>query len=108
MNIKNSHKLHIKKGETVKVIAGNYKNQTGEVLQVFPQRSRAIVKGINMVTIHLKPTQQKPKGGRIRKEAPIHISNLMLVDPTTQNAIRNRIPENSQEYLDRYPKKVTN
>ncbi len=99
-------KLHIKKGDTVKVITGNHRNSTGEVLQVFPQENRAIVKGINLAIKHVKPTKENPKGGRIKKEAKIHISNLMFVDPSTQNASRIGRRENSKGVLERYAKKT--
>lgn len=74
-------KLHIKKGDKVMVIAGNYKGSTGEVLEVFPQKNRAIVDNVNLVKKHQKPTQNNPEGGIIEMPAPLHISNLMLVDP---------------------------
>lgn len=81
-------KLHIKKGDKVMVIAGNYKGTTGEVLEVFPAKNRAIVDNVNMVKKHQKPTQTHPEGGIIEMPAPIHISNLMLVDPKTGEPTR--------------------
>lgn len=69
------------------VIAGNYKGETGEVLEVFPQKNRAIVDNVNMVKKHRKPTQDKP-GGITEMAAPIHISNLMLLDPKTGEPTR--------------------
>jgi large subunit ribosomal protein L24 len=80
-------KLHIKKGDKVQVISGNYKGETGEVLQVFPEKNRAIVDNINMVKKHRKPTQDR-QGGIIEMAAPIHISNLMLLDPKTGEPTR--------------------
>lgn len=80
-------KLHIKKGDTVLVIAGNDKGQTGEVLEVFPKKYRAIVDNINMVKKHQKPTQDN-SGGIIDKPASIHLSNLMLVDPKSGEPTR--------------------
>ena len=73
-------KLHIKTGDTVKVIAGDDKGKTGKVLSVDTAKSRAYVEGINIVTKHVKPTAAKPQGGIEKKEASVHISNLMLVD----------------------------
>lgn len=73
-------KLHIKKGDNVKVISGESKGQQGRVLSVEMDKSRAIVEGVNMVKKHTKPNAENPKGGIINKEAPIHISNLMVVD----------------------------
>lgn len=71
--------MHIKKGMTVKVIRGNHKGQEGKVLFVFPRTDRAIVEGINFIKRHSRPTQQNPQGGIVEKEAPIHVSNLMVV-----------------------------
>lgn len=75
-------KLHIKKGDRVKVISGASKGLEGEVKQVIPAKNRAIVDGVNMVKKHTKPVNDNP-GGIVEVEAPIHISNLMLVDPKT-------------------------
>lgn len=72
-------KLKIKKGDTVKVLSGESRNQTGVVLEVFPKENRAIVEGINLVSKHTKPSAQNPNGGIIEKAAPIHISSLQLV-----------------------------
>jgi large subunit ribosomal protein L24 len=71
--------MKIKKGDTVKVISGNYRGKTGKVLKVFQSRNRAIVEGINFVKRHSRPTQNNPQGGIIEREASIHLSNLMLV-----------------------------
>ena len=76
-------KMHIKKGDTVYVLAGEDKGKTGRVLAVQREKDRAIVEGVNMVTKATKPSAQHPQGGLIKKEAPIHISNLNLVDPKT-------------------------
>ncbi|NVO02432.1 MAG: 50S ribosomal protein L24 [Bacteroidetes bacterium] len=75
-------KLHIKKGDTVKVIAGDSKNQQGKVLKVLVEKSKAIVEGINLMSKHTKPNAKSPQGGIIKKEAPVHISNLMVIDST--------------------------
>jgi large subunit ribosomal protein L24 len=80
-------KLSVKKGDKVKVIAGSNKGQTGEIKQVFPSLNRAIVEGINMVKKHTKATQDNP-GGINEIESPIHISNLMVVDPKTGEPTR--------------------
>jgi large subunit ribosomal protein L24 len=96
-------KFHIKKGDTVEVIAGAYKGTQGEVLQMLPKKDRAIVSTVNMVTKHKKPTENDP-GGRIEQEAPIHISNLMVVDAKLGEATRTgRKVENGK--LVRYSKK---
>ncbi len=81
-------KLHIKKGDTVYVNAGNDKGKTGKVLSVDPSKDRAIVEGINMVSKHTKPNSKQPQGGIIRQEAPIHVSNLNLIDPKTNTPTR--------------------
>ena len=74
-------KLHIKKGDTVYVNAGNYKGETGKVLSVDPSKDRAIVEGVNIVKKHTKPNAKNPQGGIVSQEAPIHVSNLQLIDP---------------------------
>ncbi len=71
----------VKKGDKVFVLAGRDKGQSGEVQRVMPAKNRAIVTGIHMVTRHMRPTQDRPEGGKLRKEASIHLSNLALVDP---------------------------
>jgi large subunit ribosomal protein L24 len=76
-------KLNIKKGDKVKVIAGNSRGKISTVVSVSPKESKIIVEGINMVTKHLKPTSSSPSGSIIKKEAPMHISNVMLVDATS-------------------------
>jgi len=73
-------KLHVKKGDKVMVIAGSSKGSTGEIKEILVSKNRAIVEGVNMVKKHTKPVNDNP-GGIIELEAPIHISNLMLIDP---------------------------
>jgi large subunit ribosomal protein L24 len=98
-------KLHIKKGDTVVVIAGESKGQRGKVLSVQVEKQRAVVEGINMVSKHTKPNAKNTQGGIVKQEAPVHISNLMLVEPSTGNPTRTgrRIGENGK--LVRYSKK---
>lgn len=81
-------KLHIKKGDTVYVLAGEDRGKTGRVLSVEPAKARAIVEGINMVTKATKPSAQHPQGGLVKKEAPIHISNINLADPKSGKPTR--------------------
>jgi large subunit ribosomal protein L24 len=83
-------KLHIKKGDSVIVIAGNDKdlNTPRKVLSVNPSEDRAIVEGVNMVKKHTKPNSKHPQGGILEQEAPIHISNLQLIDPKSGKATR--------------------
>lgn len=73
-------KLHIKKGDTVKVLAGEDRGKQGKVLVVNVEKQRAMVEGLNMVSKHTKPNAKNPQGGIVKKEAGIHISNLMVVD----------------------------
>ena len=75
-----SSKIKLKKNDTVKVIAGQDKGKEGKILELFPAKNKALVEGINMVSKHTKPNAQHPQGGIVQQEAPIHLSNLMLVD----------------------------
>ena len=81
-------KLHIKKGDTVYVNTGKDKGKTGKVVKVFVEENRAIVEGLNMVSKSQKPSAQNPNGGIVKQEAPIHISNLNLVDPKSGKPTR--------------------
>jgi len=99
-------KLNIRKGDTVMVIAGDDKGKTGEVIQVFPDKMRAIVDGINIMTKHVKATQNE-EGGIQQMPAPLHLSNLQLVDPKTGEATKiGRKVENGVSV--RYSKKTGN
>jgi large subunit ribosomal protein L24 len=98
-------KLHIKKGDTVIVNTGNNKGTKGRVLEVFVKTDRAIVEGVNLMKKHTKPNAESPQGGIIEKEASVHISNLMLVDPKSGEATRigRRLDDNGK--LVRFSKK---
>lgn len=85
---KSQPKLNIRKGDLVTVIAGDSKGQQGKVVEVRIKENRAIVEGANMVSKHSKPSATNPNGGISKKEAPIHISNLALVDPKTGKATK--------------------
>ena len=98
-------KLHIKKGDTVFVNSGEYKGQKGRVLEVIRKTDRAIVEGINMIKKHTKPNAKNPDGGIIEKEAPVHVSNLMILDPSTGEPIRIGRRRNDNGKLVRYSKK---
>lgn len=76
-------KLHIRKGDMVQVLAGDSKGQQGRVLSIITADKKAIVEGINMVSKHSKPSAKNTQGGIVKKEAPVHISNLMLIEPGT-------------------------
>ena len=99
-------KLNIRKGDTVKIIAGNDKGKTGRVLEVVVEKSKAIVEGVNLKTKHSKPSAENPNGGISQTEAPIHISNLMLVDPASGEATRVGRKQNDDGKLQRYSKKT--
>ncbi|MBQ2235864.1 MAG: 50S ribosomal protein L24, partial [Muribaculaceae bacterium] len=80
--------LHIKKGDTVYVLAGDDKGKTGRVLSIMAKDGRAIVEGINLVSKSTKPNAQNPQGGIIKKEAPINMSNLAVLDPKSGKPTR--------------------
>ncbi|MCC8061648.1 MAG: 50S ribosomal protein L24 [Rikenellaceae bacterium] len=94
-----STKLHIKKGDTVYVNAGDNKGQQGKVLEVIVEKQRAIVEGVNMVSKHTKPNAANPQGGIVKQEAPIHISNLQPLDPKSGKATRVGRKKNEQGKL---------
>ncbi|MDY0200452.1 MAG: 50S ribosomal protein L24 [Bacteroidales bacterium] len=98
-------KLHVKKGDMVFVNAGEYKGKQGKVLEMLVKKERAIVEGVNIISRHTKPNATYPQGGIIKKEAPIHISNLMLVDPTSGKPTRIGRRRNEKDKLVRYSKK---
>ncbi len=98
-------KLHIKKGDTVYVNAGDNKGQTGKVLKVFVKEQRALVEGVNMVSKSQKPSAKFPQGGIVKMEAPIQISNLNVVDPKTGKPTRIGRKLNADGKLVRYAKK---
>ena len=102
---KTTPKLKLRKGDLVKVIAGDSKGQQGKIVEVLVSKNRAIVEGINMVSKHTKPSASNPNGGIIKKEAPIHISNLMLIDPKSGEPTRVGRIRNSEGKLVRVAKK---
>jgi large subunit ribosomal protein L24 len=79
---------HIKTGDTVVITTGADKGKTGRVLRVLVDKDRVVVEGINRVWKHVRPSQRNPQGGRIQKDAPIHVSNVMPLDPTTGKGTR--------------------
>ena len=80
--------MKIRKNDNIIVIAGNDKGKTGKVLKVFPKESKVIVEGINIRKRHTKPSQSNPQGGIIEKESPVQVSNVMLIDPKTNEGTR--------------------
>lgn len=107
-NKKAPAKLHIRKGDTVKVIAGEAKGKSGVIKQVLVAKSRATVEGVNMITKHVKPNAQNPQGSIEKLEGPIHISNLMVVDPKTGEPTRTGRKADDKGKLQRYSKKTGN
>lgn len=98
-------KLHIKKGDTVMVITGESKGQKGRVLEIDREKNRALVEGVNTVSKHTKPNAKSPQGGILKKEAPVNLSNLMLVDPASGKPTRIGRRLNDKNKLVRYSKK---
>jgi large subunit ribosomal protein L24 len=80
--------LHVKTGDTVVVIAGKDKGKQGVIKSAQPAKNRVVVEGVNIVKRHTRPTQANPQGGIIEKEAPIHVSNVMILDPETKKPTR--------------------
>ena len=99
-------KLHIRKGDTVQVIAGDDKGKEGVVQEVITDKKRVVVEGINIVTKHEKPSAGKPEGGIKKTEAAIHISNVQLIDPASGKATRVGRKLNDKGNLQRYSKKT--
>ena len=89
----------------MQVIAGDSKGETGKVLRVYRDKNRAVVEGVNVVTKHQKPSASNPQGGLLKEEAPIHISNLMAVDPKSGEATRVGRRVNEEGKIERFAKK---
>ena len=99
------HKLHIKKGDNVYVLAGEDRGKTGRVLSVLAAKGRAIVEGVNIVSKSTKPSAKHPQGGIIKMEAPIQISNISLIDPKSGKPTRVGFRKNDKGVTVRYSKK---
>jgi large subunit ribosomal protein L24 len=106
-----NNKLHVKKEDTVMVITGKDKGKKGRIIAAYPRQNRVLVEGVNMVKKHQKPTQQNPQGGILDQEAPIHVSNVMLLDPKSgkptrvgykvlENGNKVRVAKKSGEVID--------
>ena len=89
--------LRIKKGDSVKVVSGTYKGQTGRVLKLIKDKDRLLVEGINKVKKHTKPSQDNPQGGIVEKELSIHLSNLMLLDKNNPVKVGFKVSENGKK-----------
>lgn len=87
---------HIKKGDTVEVISGDQKGNTGRVLRIITDKQQVLVEGVNMAYKHVRPSQKNPQGGRIRLECPIHISNVLPVNPKSNRGSRVRFETDSK------------
>ena len=98
-------KFHIKKGDLVIINNGENKGQQGRVLEVIYSKEKAIVEGVNLISKHTKPNAKSPQGGITKKEAPVHISNINLVDPSTGKATRIGRKLNDKNKLVRFSKK---
>ena len=85
------NKMHVRRGDQVQVISGNYKGASGIVLRVIPRKSQVVVEGVNVRKRHQAPSQKNPEGGIVSFEAPIHVSNVMLIDPSSDEPTRFRI-----------------
>ncbi len=99
------NKFHIRKGDTVFVNAGEDKGKTGKVIRVITEKKRAVVEGVNIVSKNQKPNAKYPQGGIIKMEAPIHISNLNVIDPASGNPTRIGHRKNEEGKTIRYAKK---
>lgn len=104
--VKNGAKLHIRKGDTAIVISGNDKGKKGKVLEVVREKNRVIIEGVNMITKHVKPSANNPEGGIERTEAPVHISNIMIVDPSNGEPTRVGRKLNDDGKVQRFSKKT--
>lgn len=80
--------MHVVKNDTVKILTGKYRGKTGKVLKVFPKENRIIVEGVNIIKKHTKPSQKNPQGGIVEKESSINVSNVMVIDPKTNESSR--------------------
>ena len=98
-------KLKIKKNDTVRVIAGDSKGKEGKILSIDTKKNRALVEGVNLVSKHSKPSAKNPQGGIVKQEAPVHISNLMLVDAKGNATKVGRKLDEKTGKLVRYSKK---
>lgn len=97
-------KLHVKSGDTVEVISGNAKGKSGKIIEVLVKKSRVRVEGLNIIKKHIKPTAQSPQGEIKELEGTIHISNVLVVDPSTGKATRTGRKLNEKGKLQRYSK----
>ncbi|NVJ89174.1 MAG: 50S ribosomal protein L24 [Flavobacteriaceae bacterium] len=98
-------KFKIKSGDTVKVIAGDHKGSEGKVLQIIKDKDRVLVEGVNLVSKHNKPSAQNPQGGIVKKEASLHISNVMLVEDGTAVRVGYKVDGDTKTRISKKTKK---
>ena len=98
-------KFKIKSGDTVRVIAGDHKGSEGKILQIVKDKDRAIVEGVNMVSKHTKPSAQSPQGGIVKKEASLHISNLLLVEDGVEVRVGYKVDGGTKTRISKKTKK---
>ena len=98
--------LKIKTGDTVKVIAGDHKGEEGKIVKVFIEKNKAIVEGVNMMSKHTKPSAENPQGGIVKKEASLHISNLMLIENGETTKVGYRIEGDKKVRFSKKSKEV--
>jgi large subunit ribosomal protein L24 len=99
-------KLKVKTGDTVRVIAGDHKGEEGKIVKVLIDKNRAIVEGVNMISKHTKPSAENPQGGIVKKEAAIHISNLMLLEKDTATRVGFRMEGDKKVRFSKKSKEV--
>jgi len=104
--VKQETKYHVRKGDTAMVIAGNYKGKKGKVLEVITAKNRVVIEGVNMITKHVKPSANHPEGGIEKTEAGIHMSNVMVIDPSNGEPTRIGRKLNKEGKLQRFSKKT--
>ncbi|TXK50840.1 50S ribosomal protein L24 [Pontibacter qinzhouensis] len=102
----NKNKLHVKTGDTVKVIAGDERGKTGRIVSVNIEKQKVVIEGLNLVTKHTKPSAKNPQGGISKVEAPIHVSNVAIVDPKSGEITKTARRTNSEGKTERYSKKT--
>ncbi|MFT2007372.1 50S ribosomal protein L24 [Pontibacter sp. 13R65] len=102
----NKNKLHVKTGDTVKVIAGDERGKTGRIVSVNIEKQKVVIEGLNLVTKHTKPSAKNPQGGISKVEAPIHASNVAIVDPKSGETVKTARRKNGEGKTERYSKKT--
>lgn len=97
--------MHIRADDIVEVISGNSRGERGKVLKIYPKEGKVVVEGVNRVYKHMRRSQKNPQGGRLSKEMPIDVSNVMLIDPQTDKPTRVGVRTASDGTRERYAKR---